>query len=101
MVDILTDSKTVTVTIIQHANCVIQNIIAPTAVELGESFDISYDCLNNGATDTCYGQVFNVTVIPGSRWDQNIPASGSVTKTTTVTGITGDTTFTIEVGYSK
>jgi len=102
MVDVITDTKTVTVEIIQHADCLIQNIVAPSAVESGEPFDISYDCVNNGAQDTCYGQMKSLgTLIPGSRWDETLGSGAVVTKTVTIPGITDSTTYTIEVGYTK
>ena len=99
MADIITDTKTLTITVIEHGDIQITNVTAPPAVEMGEPFDITYTIVNNGNTDTCYGII---QAFGDSRWDETIDAGATKTKSYTVaTGIDDTLNTTIEVGYTK
>jgi len=101
MVEVITDTKNISISIIQHANCSINNLTYPTEVESGESFDISYDCTNNGATDTCFGKLYD-TDTTYDNWEETIPSGGTVNKVVTFnTGITETLEVVLEVGYIK
>ena len=99
MVEVITDSKTITITIIQHANCVIENLVYPEYVESGESFDITYDVTNNGETDTCYGKLYDANGDIDT-WQETIDTGATVSKTVTLS-ITDTFNGTLEVGYVK
>ena len=101
MVEIITDSQTITIGIIQHANCVIENLVYPANVESGETFNITYDVKNNGADDTCYGKLYNAAGNIDT-WQETINAGSTVSKTVTFpSGITDAFSGTLEVGYIK
>lgn len=103
MTDHITDTHELTITIIQHADITITNVIAPSSVEIGEDFDIEYDANNNGATDTCWGHIMKAgTELPGSRWEDTVDANDTKHVVYTVSGgISEDSIFTIEVGYKN
>jgi len=104
MTDIQQDTYTISIAIIQHSDLAITNVVAPTEVESGEPFDISYDVTNSGAEDSCYGHLWDNgtnNVVAGSRWEQTIANGETVTKTYTHTGITAPFSGEIQVGYVK
>ena len=103
MTDHITDTHTLTISVIQHANLQIQNVQAPTSVEIGDPFNVSYEVINNGATDTCWGHILDgTTELTGSRWEDTI-SSGAIKSVTYsfTNGITEDKTITIETGYKN
>jgi len=99
----VTDTETITITIIQHGLAVIENLDYPSQVEVGEEFTITYDCKNTGTvTDTLFGRMKDGdgAIIPDSEWQEEIGADSSVSKTKIFTaGITEDLTITLEVGH--
>lgn len=104
MVDIITDSYDFTVEVIQHGDLAISNVIHPTIVEPGETFMVSYDVTNNGATDTCFGKIMSIgpseeTEIAGTRWQETIPAGTTKNFSPTITGRATNLVARIEVGY--
>jgi len=104
MVDIIQDTHQFTISIIIHADLSITNVVAPTSVESGTPFDITYDVVNNGSTDTCFGHIIDnsdSSTIVGSRWEDSIDAGETKSVIFTHPGITEDLTSTIEVGYIK
>lgn len=101
-VDHKTDTKTVTITVTLHGSCDVLNIVVPSNVEINQPFDIAYDCINNGATDTCYGQaLINDIVISGTRWDETINQSTTKNCTAHIPGVTADTVIAFDVGYTS
>ena len=104
MTDIITDSINIQINILNHGNCVISNVVAPTEVYVGDTFNIEYDCTNNDGSDMCYGRIIkNGTTVVGSRWDQELSEGESITNVTPIVApsTSGTVTFTIEVGYTK
>lgn len=102
MVDYITDTHNLIITIIQHGNLQISNVVAPSEVFENEEFVISYDVTNNGGTDTCWGHIMDTgqqVEIPNSKWQQAIPAGELQHFDTTVPGRSEDLHATIEVGY--
>jgi len=103
MGDVITSEQTITISVIIHGDCIIENLTYPSTVEVGEEFNIAYDCVNNGNEDSCFGQIMkDNTLIPGSRWDQTL-ANGA-TKSSDIPisgGIQADSTFVIQVGYTN
>jgi len=103
MAEIMTDSHQFTVTVIQHANLEITNTNIPTNVESGTPFNIEYEVTNNGATDNCYGHIFNATtetIVPGSEWTESIDAGAVVQKSFEISGgITEQLDGIVVVGY--
>lgn len=102
MTDHITDSETVTITVVAHGNLDVAITNAPTQVFVNEPFDIDYDVTNNGGDDMCYGHAkIGGTVQSGTRWDEAIVAGATVSKTATVTIISiGSNDVVIEVGYT-
>jgi len=90
MPKVVTDQKEFSISIIQHGNAEILNFSAPTEVESGEEFVIEYDVINNGITDTLYGEIVldDQSILEGSIWEEVVPADETVHKSVTVPGIT-------------
>ena len=104
MTDIITDTYNLEITIIEHANLQIKNVVCPDSIEANEDFVISYDIENLGATDDCYGRVIDTNSnaeIVNSRWDEEIGDGLTVSKMTTIPGSDVVIQLTIEVGYVK
>jgi len=101
MTDHLTDSATVTITVVEHGNVSVTVTDFPTQVFVDEPFDILYDVTNNGGADDAYGQaMLEGTPIAGSRWDELIAGGATVSKSATVVlTVTGPNDIIIEVGY--
>ena len=102
MVKVITDSKTISISIKQHADCQIQNLTYPTEIEIGEAFTITYDCYNNGVTDTCYGELIdNADNSVIQSWEDTIESATS--KSITINMVGRETAFsgTLNVGYIK
>ena len=57
MVDVITDTYVMEITIIEHADVHILSVDAPECVEYNEPFTISYVIQNDGETDTCFGRI--------------------------------------------
>jgi hypothetical protein len=71
-------------------------------VEAGEDFLVTYDVLNNGGTDTCFGYILDVdseTEFPNTRWQAEIPSGGQSSIESTLTGRTTPINARIVVGY--
>lgn len=102
MTQTVTDSYTLNIQIIQHGIAKILNAEAPSKVESGEPFDISYDCKNNSATnDTLWGHIKDPAgIINGSEWEEAVAAGATVSKTFNHSGIIVPTEFIIEVGHT-
>lgn len=101
MTEVITDTKTFTISISTHGNVKISNVVAPTSVFGGEAFTVSYTTTNTGGSDTCYGKLINTgTSLIIDQWNQVIVTNGI--KTTTVnfpSGITTALNAKIDVGY--
>jgi len=98
----ITDSYTLQITVIQHGNAqiVTDSVVFPSEVEANEPFDISYDVRNDGAADTLMGHILEGMIqVPDSNWEELFTEDEIKTKTITHPGISGDTSFTIEVGH--
>ena len=102
MTDHITDTYDLVITIIQHGNVQISNVVAPSQVYSGEDFIISYDATNNSDADDCWGHIMDTgggSEIPNSRWEQNLANGGAYHSEVTVPGRDSDLNATIEVGY--
>jgi hypothetical protein len=97
----ITDTFTMSITIIQHGNAhIVLPVTYPTSVEANTAFNITYTIQNNGTiSDLLYAELkVGGSVVPGSHWEQTIAANGTVTKTFAHPGISVATTFVLEAG---
>ena len=104
MTEIITATKEFSVQIIEHADLVIQNFNAPTEVESGEEFEVSYDAYNTGASDTCFGRIIDVDTdseIVNSYWTNSVNHESAHTSVVVIPGSTTQRNLRIEVGYIK
>lgn len=104
MVDIITDTYVMEITVIEHANVQLLSVDAPECVEYNEPFNITYNLQNNGEADICFGQLVDAdtgALISNSRWEMEIPSGNTVNKVVTVPGITTAVNLRLEVGYMK
>jgi hypothetical protein len=104
MTDIITDEYNLEITIIEHADVQILDVVAPDCVEANEDFEISYEIRNDGETDSCFGRVIDTVTnseIAGSRWDETIMSGSNMTKIVTIPGSDVVLNLRIEVGYVK
>jgi hypothetical protein len=104
MADIVTDTHQLEITIIEHGNPQIKDVVYPDSVEANEDFTITYDVENTDEDDNCFGRVFDTVTgieIANTRWDEIINEGSIVTKTATIPGSDVFITLTIEVGYVK
>ncbi len=101
MTEVITDTKTFTISISTHGNVKISNLVIPTTIYSGVAFTISYTTTNTGGSDTCYGKLINTgSNIIIDQWQQVLAINGL--KTTTVnfsSGITSPLSAKIDVGY--
>jgi len=101
MTEVVTDTKTITISIIIHADCAIANLVYPAQVEANEAFNIEYDCINNGEEDTCFGKLVEGTT-EIDEWSQTIGAGETVHKVINMSdGISAAFNGTLTVGYVK
>lgn len=103
MTKTVTDTHALTIAIILHGNAKVLNVVAPSEVESGEPFNISYDCKNDSSNnDTLWGHLKEAgTVIDGTYWEELIAGGSTKTGITySHPGITEPTAFTIEVGHN-
>lgn len=100
MVDIQTDSRTITVEIREHANLVIQNLDVPSFSYMGNDFVIEYDVLNQGGEELCYCKVLDEDGNQLDRWENTI-VSGDTQHIQHTINIpnAGNITLVIDVGY--
>ena len=104
MADIITDSYSFEVRIIQHGDVVIENLVSPTEVESGANFNISYDAKNTGSEDTCFGRVMDTDTnseIVDSYWSEVLGSGTTKNYSVTIPGKDSMHHLTIEVGYQK
>jgi len=104
MEDIITDSYNLEITIIEHADVQILNVIAPDSVEANEDFEITYEIRNDGESDGCFGRIIDTVTdseIANSRWDEDIMTNETRTKIVTIPGSDVVLNLRIEVGYVK
>lgn len=96
-----TDIKNFDITIIEHGNAKIYNVVAPTSIEKNTPFQIKYDCKNEGTVqDLIYGQLYqNDVLIGNSTWSENIPAGTIKPKIYNHAGISIPVTIKIETGH--
>ena len=103
MTDIMTDSESFTIEIRAHGNITIENFSAPAVGWNGEDFIITYDAVNGGGQDTCYGKVIDdATGTVLGRWDDTI-TEGSTRPCTHTLNISesGFKNLTVEVGHTN
>jgi len=106
MVDgVVTDTYALTIDIIAHgfADIVDGSVVFPAAVEANTPFDILYDVKNTGTVqDMLYGHLLDAddNEIVGSDWTLVVDPDDTITRSFTHPGISGSTTFKIEVGHS-
>jgi len=101
MVEIITDTQSISISVIQHADCKILNLVYPASIEPEEEFDITYDCKNNGVGDTCFGTLKGGSTIY-DHWEETIGSGGTVSKVVNFPdGITENLNATLDVGYVK
>jgi hypothetical protein len=100
--DHVTDTETVTITVIAHGNLDVTITNYPAQVFVGQAFDVIYDVINNGGDDSAYGRALVDDVEEaGTRWDETITSGQTVTKTATITlTAQGPHEVKIEVGYT-
>lgn len=79
MVEVQDDVKYFSVTVTTppppEGQARIDNIVAPTQVQQGEPFNVTYDCHNDGGADELYGFIFDTDAqaeMPGTRWVETI-----------------------------
>jgi len=100
MADITTDTHTLMVTIVAHGNVSVGNVVAPPQVFTGDAFVITYDAVNNGGTDACYGKLIdNADSSIIDEWEETIESTMTKSVTINHAGITANLDATIEVGY--
>jgi len=101
MTDIETDTKTFSITIMEHPNVEILNFNAPTVGWIGEDFSVTYDAKNNGGEDTCFGVIIDETTQQElDRWEETIVAGGTKSCTHTLNiSNTGQKNLILKVGY--
>ena len=101
LMDHMTDEKKITISIIEHGELLVSDIIYPRKVEKHQLFQIAYDCTNTGETDKCYGQILvNDNLVGETRWDETIEKGFTRPCIATIQGIGEHTEFIIDVGYS-
>jgi len=104
MVDVVTDSQTFTITILEHGNVTISELNAPSTGWQGEDFVVTYVATNSGGEDTCYGRVYDEAnpSVDLDRWEETIPNNGTRACTHTINiNTTGVKNLVIQVGYTK
>lgn len=83
----------------------IQNLVAPTQVEAGVPFVVTYSARNDSATtQTVFGYIWdnnptNPGQVAGSYWSVDIPASQSHSSSNNFTGITAAFSGEVRVGH--
>jgi len=102
MSNIVTDSYTMNIQIIQHGIAAVQlPVTYPTSVEASTPFVISYTVKNTGTvSDTLYGHLLvGGTELTGSAWTATVAPAATVTKTFNHPGIAAITAILLEVGH--
>jgi len=104
MTDVITDTYLFEVEIKQHADLKVKNVQIPEIVESSTPFTISYQVINNGETDTCWGHIVDKKTgyeITNSKWQETIQLGETKTFTFEIPGIGDKFTGAIEVGYYR
>ena len=99
-----TDTYEFVITIIEHGNAEILNVVVPTTpIYTNTPFEIKYDVKNtSGSPDVLYGKILDEDgeTITGTYWEETITPGESITKTYSHPGFEtiGQYTLTIEAG---
>lgn len=100
MTNVVDETQSVIIDVVEEEGyAAISNVRAPSSVQPGESFSISYDVTNTGVSDTLFGQLLEGTTIV-DEWSQIVDPSGTIPVSVSFpSGITTATTFQIKAGH--
>lgn len=107
MTDHISDEFDFIVSIIEHADLKIDNVIFPDKIECGNSFVVSYDVVNEGSDAPCWGRILNIEdddslmEVVNTRWQEDIDRDQTKHFESTITMDTKDFQGRIQVGFTK
>lgn len=88
--------------IVPEGKARIEDVSIPTQVFANTPFDISYKVYNDGGGDTMSGYItINTQTVVGSEWQKVIPTNDYTTITTTVEGISEESSIRITAGHQE